>query len=199
MKTVFLYLSLFWLMLVVTSCEKNIPSSAFTDARNGRVYATVKIGELVWMAENLDYPGNDQDGVKEFCDEAVLGKNFCKKYGGLYSWQFAMKACPLGWHLPKVEEWKTLFESVGGQNVAKIKLMKRYSNQWVGGSDDFGFAALPAGIVINRLYNPMGAYYWTSTKDDEGNPIAVALVGQGAKFEHNLKFAGISVRCLQDK
>ena len=87
----------------------------FTDPRDGRVYKTVKIGDQVWMAENLNYGEMTTD------DKLVPGKKWCYDndesncedgYGGLYTWEVAKKSCPPGWHLPTNEEWEKLFEFV---------------------------------------------------------------------------------------
>ena len=68
-----------------------------TDTRDGKIYKTVKIGEQVWMAENLNY---EAEGSRCYNDSTT----YCKKYGRLYNWETAMKACPNGWHLPSEKE-----------------------------------------------------------------------------------------------
>jgi len=92
----------------------------FTDPRDGKTYKTVKIGEETWMAQNLDYHGND--GFLGLCygDEPkkkISKPENCKKYGRLYDREEAMKACPTGWYLPSEKEWQALVDFVGGGGV----------------------------------------------------------------------------------
>ena len=79
---------------------------SFTDSRDGKTYKTVKIGEQVWMAENLNYNAKGskcygEDGKVEIgYDEndnpitITLSPNEiqvnCTKYGRLYDWSTAM-------------------------------------------------------------------------------------------------------------
>jgi len=97
----------------------------FTDSRDGKTYNYVKIGEKVWMAQNLDYHG--EDGYLGLCyedkpKEKISKLENCEKYGRLYDWNEAMKACPFGWHLPSNNEWSELYKAVGGEGVAGRKL-----------------------------------------------------------------------------
>lgn len=62
---------------------------SFTDPRDGQKYKTVKIGNQVWMAENLKYKG---------------GAKLVSETGAYYTWDSALVACPDGWRLPSKEE-----------------------------------------------------------------------------------------------
>ncbi|MCK4944099.1 MAG: hypothetical protein KAS65_11000 [Candidatus Aminicenantes bacterium] len=73
----------------------------FLDSRDGQKYATVKIGDSIWLAQNFNYK------VKTSWIYDNKEENE-QKYGRLYTWEAALKACPDGWHLPTDEEWKTL-------------------------------------------------------------------------------------------
>ncbi|MDR3001972.1 MAG: hypothetical protein LBU89_12000 [Fibromonadaceae bacterium] len=100
----------------------------FTDPRDKKTYKTVKIGEQTWMAQNLDYHG--EDGFFGLCygDEPKKKRKpklNCKNYGRLYDWKEAMEACPAGWHLPSNKEWQILVDFAGGDKVAGKKLKSK--------------------------------------------------------------------------
>ncbi len=106
----------------------------FTDSRDGQTYKTVKIGTQTWMAQNLNY----QTKRGSWCYENSADS--CKKYGRLYDWKTAKKACPAGYHLPSNEDWTTLIDYMGGQVTAGKKLKaKRGWNDNGNGTDDYGF------------------------------------------------------------
>ncbi len=114
-------------------------NGTFTDARDGKSYAQVQIGNQCWMAENLNvgiminssnggYYGNGEqtsnDVIEKYCYENV--EDSCDVYGGLYQWNEMMQyfimegvqgICPDGWHIPTDAEWCTLENEVDAGTV----------------------------------------------------------------------------------
>ena len=44
----------------------------------------------------------------------------CLRYGRLYTWEAAQKACPPGWRLPSDEEWWNMAKLYGMADKAQI-------------------------------------------------------------------------------
>jgi len=178
----------------------NAQGGSFTDARDGKTYRTVQIGDQTWMAENLNY----QTG-KSVC--YANKESNCQKYGRLYDWKTALKACPAGWHLPSDKEWTALTDFVGGEETAGTKLKSKTGwstdKGYEAATDDYGFSALPGG----RGYSSGGfgsagnyGYWWSATEDD-----ASYAWYRGMYYDDdyvgrylNLKSYLFSLRCSQD-
>lgn len=124
----------------------DIAYGEMTDSRDGQVYKTVKIGNQVWMAQNLNYA----DSVKT---PSLKGKSWCYNNdpekcaiaGRLYTWAAAIDSvklatdkdnpvdcgngklcgligplqgiCPDGWLLPSEKEWSEMDKVVAGKAV----------------------------------------------------------------------------------
>jgi len=182
-------------------------SNTFTDPRDGKVYRTVKIGNQVWMAENLNFETKVRGIFGISRSEGSRGYNDPKnanKYGRLYNWDTTNQACPPGWHLPSKEEWQTLVNFVGGEKIAEKKLKAKsgwtYASLAQGrtinssGTDDFGFSALPCGFgrPVGSDYVGYGGFWWSSSSEYICIDPFEINYGRGAKgFFY-------SVRCLQN-
>ncbi|MDR2595433.1 MAG: fibrobacter succinogenes major paralogous domain-containing protein [Fibromonadaceae bacterium] len=173
----------------------------FTDTRDGKIYKTVKIGEQVWMAENLNY---ETSGSKCYDNKPAN----CKKYGRLYNWNTAMKVCSNGWHLPSNAEWEVLMETTGGYKTAgkflkAVSGWKDYEGKSGNGEDKFGFYALPGGDCNqNDYFNHIGNFgYWWSSSESNSNDAYFRSMGDIDDRVYCIisdKGDLFSVRCLQD-
>jgi uncharacterized protein (TIGR02145 family) len=186
-----------WNWDVPKECRFNpsIGYGSMTDERDGKVYRTVKIGDQVWMAENLNYYDATDLSVKEkswcFGKKDNKDSTTCDMAGRLYTWAAAVGKstdecgygytcslgsgdirgiCPKGWHLPTQAEWNTLFTAVGGSSTAGAKLKSTSGwNCGGNGTDAYSFSALPAGFRHNYgnfSYDGYYAYFWSSSEDD---------------------------------
>lgn len=141
----------------------------FTDERDGQVYRAVRIGDQVWMAQNLNYGGTvPQNCAGEIC----LGRR--------YLWSAAMDSigtftangkncgfgaicspaqptrgiCPDGWHLPSKADWDTLRMVASGSESIELPFgaseragdALRSKTGWKddkNGTDEFKFTVYP--------------------------------------------------------
>ena len=118
----------------------------FQDERDGRCYKSVKIGEQVWMAENLNY-------VDSIAHPFFAGKTHClgndpdscEIFGRYYTHVAAMKVCPEGWHLPKYDEIKTLLNNASDAALKSAE----WSWQDCSATNESGFSALPLGLLVD--------------------------------------------------
>lgn len=180
---------------VVPEDPSSVVTGTMTDNRDGQTYKTVKIGDQVWMAENLNF---ETDSSFCYNDSA----EYCAKYGRLYVWTAAMDACPSDWHLPDLAEWRMLLAAVGGDSIAGTKLKSTSGwNSDGNGTDDFGFTVLPAGGWGSKDFVGEAAAFWTSEWYDEYDNYAYGIRLYTdtivRKFYSN-KYIGSSVRCVKD-
>lgn len=207
--------------LIISSCDSSeFVTDTFTDPRDGTVYKTVKIGEQVWMAENLRYLpavtgplygatasnryyvyGYEGNSVTE----AKATENY-KTYGVLYNWVAAKAACPAGWHLPTDEEWTQLTEYLG-ENGAGGKLKATGTAFWnspnTGATNRTGFSALPGGGRFSTYsFNYIGdqGFWWTGSQDGTGLYYYRYMQQNNKNVIRGyvIMDAGFSVRCVKD-
>ncbi|MDR2583525.1 MAG: hypothetical protein LBC75_08610 [Fibromonadaceae bacterium] len=164
-------------VLFCVACE--LQEGTFTDIRDSKVYKTIKIGEQVWFAENLNY---EADGSK--CYENKPAN--CDKYGRLYSWKTAMKSCPDGWHLPSKAEWEVLMESVVGEKT----------------ENQFDFFALSGGYGYSSgfFYDLGNLSYWWSANEYGSYSASrknIYYINEYADDDSYVKNILRSVRCVK--
>lgn len=141
-------------LILFAGCAKEKPESIepgepVTDIE-GNVYRTVKIGDQIWMAENLAVTryrnGDAIPGVTEL-EEWVALENGAwseydndpekgKVYGKLYNW-YAVNdprgLAPEGWRVPTEEDWRKLEQHLGMKQEEIGEVEFRGNEQNVGG------------------------------------------------------------------
>lgn len=109
----------------------------FTDPRDGQKYKTVKIGDQVWMAENLKFKG---------------GATRIKENGSKFVWDSALVACPDGWHLPSKVELESVASDTSFQDIWSSTEKEDFTySAYAKGSDEI-FAG------VKEWYDGCGAY-----------------------------------------
>jgi len=153
----------------------------------GNLYNTVKIGNQVWMTENLRVTKlNDNTLIPEVTDNTpwigTTAPAYCwynnditykPTYGALYNWYAVTsgKLCPTGWHVPTDNEFSTLEQSLGmaadqldlwGFRGTDQGTRLKNTTGWDdggNGTNSSGFSALPGGY----RFGADGEFYLLTT------------------------------------
>jgi uncharacterized protein (TIGR02145 family) len=148
---------------------------------DGNRYKTVRIGEQVWMAENLR-TSRYQDGtpIPNVTDGTQWSQLTTSAwsyndnnptngeiYGKLYNWYAASdqrNICPVGWFVPTDEEWTVLSNYLGADAGIKLKSITGWDDN-ANGSNSSGFNGLPGGYRAGDFAN-IGStgQFWSSTQ-----------------------------------
>ena len=206
-----------------------IKDGYFTDSRDNNKYKIAKIGDHYWFAENLRYADSSEmtnlKGNIRCLDNKP--KN-CEKFGPLYTWTGAMDledsytekeagtlkaaqfqgACPNGWTIPSVKQWKDFLDEVGilngdegnGTSLKSISTWDKVDSV-PGGMNRFGFDMLAGGRANNDGNFQSGgkyAYVWAADEVDEGTAKGFSFHydKEGVDGGEYYKDHGMSVRCI---
>ena len=211
-----------------SSAQQNISSSGtagypsnydsktgtLTDERDGVVYKTAKVGNQIWMAENLRISKTNYNSECAPTEDSPNEDSIIQKYGLYYTWINAMQLCeyrykfaqatdsayhgfrqglcPKGWHIPSTSEWQTLLD----QGSVKKLLSTEWDYVNYKGTDDYGFS-LPKPTENS----PSATCLQTADEyaTDQNYMICFQTnFQQPVKLEHIYKYQDTNVRCLMD-
>ena len=208
--------------ILFSNCKKDEESADPGNGNNpesvtdidGNTYKAVKIGEQIWMAENLKATRYN-DGTDISNDTAGYYTTGEKSSAGTFSATFYYKAktgklCPEGWHIPSREEWKALVGFVahdnngeyGNHEAVALKSKTCWSENG-NGVDLYGFSARATGAYHPDSARVVGigkAGYWIANENAHAGPWLRRAYYNNHNFLEStggFKF-GYSVRCMKD-
>jgi len=139
-------------------------TSHFKDNRDNRIYKTVYIGDVEWMAENLSYASENSSFYNDD------SSNY-SQYGRLYTWDAAVNACPTGWELPGDDDWMKLESALG---MTTEEITDSHIRGWVvdqileGGIQGLNITFSGYKWGENWMNNEYESGCWTSTQQGNG-------------------------------
>jgi uncharacterized protein (TIGR02145 family) len=193
---------------------------------DGNYYYSVKVNDQEWLKENLrNTHFQNGDVIPEVSDATAWTQTtdpaYCQYkndpavsavYGYLYNFFVAgdsRNVCPVGWHVPTLDEWHTLITYLGGDELGDKKIREAGTTHWftdTGATNETGMTVLPAG---NRELNGdfvnkgSSAHLWSSFEGTVGYETGAWNIGVDNGVSrvfwtpYSNKF-GASIRCLKD-
>jgi uncharacterized protein (TIGR02145 family) len=187
---------------------------------DGNTYKTIRIGQQIWMAEDLKTAKyNDGTAIPNITDNtewiSSYTPGYCwynndkdtykPAYGALYNWYAVSTGmlCPQGWHVPSDNDWTILenflgYEGVGGQ--LKEVGTAHWASPNQGATNGTGFTALPGGSrTTDGLFDGIGLYnnWWTSTDGEGSAYYRSASYDSGETSSGAMDYTvGAAVRCI---
>lgn len=164
---------------------------------SGNIYKTVKIGNQIWMAENLRTEKfRNGDPIEQITSNGYWSElslfamsdttleeiypamsyfnNLKGRDNALYNWYTVVDSrelCPVGWHVPSSNEFQDLIDYLGGIDQANTKL-KSVTSWLINGTNLSGFNAKPIGTRTgDGNFGGASEYagFWTDTYGGERN------------------------------
>ena len=187
-----------------------------TDERDGNVYKTAKVGNQIWMAQNLrlENPNTLDDCSSNYYDYTIKDEAVLQKYGHHYGWMTAMQIsckyeeqlakseiqqphqglCPTGWHIPSIDEWQELFNAAPLTELLSTDWKMRYFV----GTDDYGLSLNAANEDEENIPEFLALDEANSTKnyavvlycEEPSKPIKVEAKSKTSIFTY--------LRCVMD-
>lgn len=206
-----------WIAAAMAMATHPGPAAALADV------AFVSIGRLDWMSHNVDavrFQNGDLvpviDGAEDWKAAGQAGRPAVTIYprsvdrprawGRLYNHAAVTDPrglCPPGWRVPEDRDWAALEVELGPRTAAQ---RLRARSGWLSGpgSDDLGFAALPAGFRTQRGDFFLGgrvAYFWSATEKSRQETTAHMLFDYDSKIFRIVydKSMGMSLRCVRGR
>ena len=205
----------------------DIEYGTMTDSRDGKTYKTVVVKGRTWMAENLNFTGNNEDFTlqKEYSLCYGNDDNNCELYGRLYSREAAMNstecgyntncnladplqgACPAGWHIPSKAEATELNDLALSSSYQDLISAKGWGNDTLAipaGNDTYGLSFLPAGYKIASDFKniDLNAFMWANIPGNSQRYFVINPTAENKTFVHNGYDANEiygSIRCVKDE
>jgi uncharacterized protein (TIGR02145 family) len=188
----------------------------------GNQYATVKIGDRIWMAENLKTTQLRDGSAIPYFDEEVnyietKSAAYCwydndidvrETYGALYNGYSidTKKLCPAGWHVSTKEDWSALIDLIeeNGDDSREGFVLKGFEGWGSGGNgiDLYGFTALPGGHGSGNDFFEAGesASIWSYTdlSSEVHEQYTITASSTYMSESNRSKSSFRSVRCVKD-
>jgi uncharacterized protein (TIGR02145 family) len=155
----------------------------YKDERDGSTYGSVLIGTNCWMTENLNYAYSETNttpipnGLATQFDEGFIytgqGEYNSDTNGRYYTWAAAEASVPYSWHLPRAQEFESLFENFTTTDHEMFGT-SGLDHQMSGG------VIMP--IVIEEtnelefLNQGSTTWLWSSTEQDEGSASVLTMI-----------------------
>jgi len=175
------------LMLLAGGCEKEDGYQKEIADIDGNKYKTVRLGEQVWMAENLrtkNYAdGTEIPGVRVYADD----EGNAGVYGRLYTWDAALRGgadkkgniqgpCPKGWRMPTDGDWKQLEEYIG------LPADQLNNIAW-------------RGTTEGGMLKEAGTDYWQTPNSEASNTTLFSARG-GGHYNVGLGYSAVKVQAF---
>lgn len=114
------------------------------DLRDGQKYATVTIGNLKWFKQNLNYKTE-----QSVCYEDSMIK--CGRWGRLYNINEMPTACPPGWRIPNLDDWKQLKPYIDSLSVFALMNPSHWKNN-ENASNKTELSLVPSGFKHKKKF-----------------------------------------------